>query len=126
MRNGTVRIDRVITEADMRLTRKLAFEDYPVFAKLRAGHVVLLINRARTILRFVDCHRGIHTLYAQGGTFDQEKLVELCNEWNVGIALHVIQNRNAQYKPEPGISLEPMKRRNRGPQKARKRKRKAA
>lgn len=86
-----VRIDRVVTEADMRKTRALVFDTPGLYRNLTAGHTVLLVNRACTMARLIDSEHGLHTYYAPPDErFDVDGILALVQAKILSIGVQVI------------------------------------
>jgi hypothetical protein len=86
-----VRIDRVVTEADMRKTRALVFDTPGIYRGLSRGHTVLLVNRACTMARLIDCEHGLHTYYAPPDeTFDVDGILNMMRDKILSIGVQVL------------------------------------
>jgi len=92
MRYGTttVRVTKVILDVDMRKCKWLVFGKHGYLQRLGRGQVVLLLNRACTIARFVDCERTIHTMV---------------QERTLAIGVEVVRNPRVQPARVTGISM---------------------
>jgi hypothetical protein len=116
-----VHVSQLITDVDMRPTRAMVTGNlHRVFRKLGRGQVVLMLNRACTIARFVDCERTIHTMYAEvGRTFDLATIEAMVTERTLAIGVRIIKGKKRAHKVS-GISIERVEK------PAKKKKRKAA
>lgn len=104
-RENVVRVRRIITNADMRQTKGLSRTRHAAFADMRKGDVVLLVNRACTIMRFVDSEGGVYTMWApEGQRFDERLVCNTLRDQLVAINSQVVVRRGVQSCPEPGIS----------------------
>lgn len=101
-----VLVDRVILEADMRMTRALVRDSPGLFRQIRFGHTILMVNRARTIVRLLDSQFGLHTYYSpDGDTFDTAKLVEQAKERILAIGVQVIAGRGMKMQRSRQFSV---------------------
>jgi len=102
-----VRVDRVILDTDMRRTKSLAF-DYPaLYRGLKRGHVILFLNRAGTMCRFLDSGRIVHTFWAEKGErFHIGSIVELCNARLLEIGLEIIKGKKLKSNRMRGVSID--------------------
>jgi len=108
MRYGTttVRVTKVILDVDMRKCKWLVFGKHGYLQRLGRGQVVLLLNRACTIARFVDCERTIHTMYAdEGEAFDTATIEKMVQERTLAIGVEVVRNPRVQPARVTGISM---------------------
>lgn len=102
---NTIRVVRVVTEADMRRTRALAFDDYRIFDKLKHGEAVLLINRAQNVARFIDAERILHTCYAKPGeVYDLDRIFELLNNRTLCLNMRLQRSNMAAIGRHSGLS----------------------
>jgi hypothetical protein len=102
----TIRVTKVILDVDMRKCRWLVFGDHHSLKGLARGQVVLLLNRACTMARFVDCERTIHTMYCdEGESFDVPTIETMVRERTLAIGVDVVRNRNVQPKRVVGVSM---------------------
>jgi hypothetical protein len=117
-----VRVTQLVVDVDMRPTRALITGRFKVFANLGRGQIALLLNRACTIARFVDCEKTIHTMYAEKGeAFDLATIEQMVQKRTLAIGVEVVRNAKVTPKRVTGISAEPLVKRS-----AKKTRRKAA
>jgi len=81
----TVTIKRLVTDWDMRKVYDL--QHHASVGRLDDSEVLLALNKARTIARFIDNEEGVHTYYAPPHTrYDANALHEIATA-AIGITL---------------------------------------
>ena len=81
----TVTIKKLITDWDMRKVYDL--QSHASVGRLDNSEVLLALNKARTIARFIDNEEGVHTYYAPPRTrYDVNALHEIATA-AIGITL---------------------------------------
>jgi hypothetical protein len=89
----TIRVTQLITDVDMRPTRALIDGRLRLFSKLSRGQIALLVNRACTMARFIDCEKTIHTMYAGAGEkFDLATIENMVKKRTLAIGVDVVRN----------------------------------
>lgn len=97
MEETVVRIKKLIVDADMRRTRSLILENRIQWRRLRRGEVILLINRAGTLARFVDCEGGIYSHWADPGEiFDVNDIQNTIAHRPLAIGIRVIKGKGVK------------------------------
>jgi hypothetical protein len=99
MQEQIVKVDRIITEADLRITRGLWVNPdlARTFAGLRQGHGILMVNRQETMVRLVDCNGGQWTQWADPGQrFNVGALEEIVNDELAAIGVRLIRGKSTK------------------------------
>lgn len=104
-----VHVVRIVTDANMRLTRYLWDNEPRVLRGLKRGEVVLLLNRAHTMVRLVDVQGVQHTIYCYASErFDLKLIQQMVQQRTLCLGLEII-NDGGSAKPDRDISLPPRK-----------------
>lgn len=97
-----VRIKKLMVDADMRRTRSLILDNRVSWKSLRQGEVILMINRAGTLARMIDCHGGIYSHWADPGeVFDVNDIQSTIAKRPLAIGIRVVRGRGVRERKAP-------------------------
>lgn len=97
-----VRIKKLMVDADMRRTRSLILDNRVPWKSLRQGEVILMINRAGTLARFIDCHGGVYSHWADPGeVFDVNDIQSTIAKRPLAIGIRVVRGRGVRERKAP-------------------------
>lgn len=106
-----VRVTRIVTDVNMRLTRSIWENEPKVLRGLAFNEVVLGINRSHTMVRLFDVDGVQHTIYAYAGEkFDLRRIEEMVTERTLCLGLSIPpRSERCAVRTDVEISLAPAK-----------------